>query len=183
MAISSGRLPNRQHHDSRLRQANPPEAKAGARSHLRSQTMNELPFVPYWDPLREVLRRNYITPAARWLIGSSPDTILAQLSGSIWESALSVAVLSQISELLSGSARGGRDTAQRDRVKKCAGCEVDACSAFGRSTRRARHCCGRKSRGIPPWSFARCCSPYSSRLPAPPPKRERMLVLASIRKP
>jgi hypothetical protein len=52
--------------------------------------MPGLPFTPFEHPLKDILRRRYISRAARWLLGKDPDTIPAQAGNSAWEAAFAI---------------------------------------------------------------------------------------------
>lgn len=59
----------------------------------------ELPFVPFSDTLRDVLRKKYIKRVAIWLLGRDDNSILAQHANSAWESALSIIFLQNASDI------------------------------------------------------------------------------------
>ncbi len=48
--------------------------------------VDELPFTPYNDTLRNILRKKNIRQVTGWLLGSSEDRILAQEGNSSWGS-------------------------------------------------------------------------------------------------
>ncbi len=61
---------------------------------------HEIPFTPSNIALRELLKEKYITKVSTWLLGKDEMSILAQVSDSAWESALTVITLSEVSKIL-----------------------------------------------------------------------------------
>lgn len=62
--------------------------------------IERLPFHPFDQTLREVLRRDYITPLTEWLLGHNETSLLAMEGNSAWETALTVTFLLQSSAIL-----------------------------------------------------------------------------------
>lgn len=61
---------------------------------------HEIPFTPCNITLQEILKNKYITKVSKWLLGKSEMSVLAQVSGSAWESALTVITLSEVTHIL-----------------------------------------------------------------------------------
>lgn len=60
----------------------------------------EIPFTPSNISLREILKNKYIPKVSKWLLGKSEMSVLAQVSGSAWESALTVITLSEVINII-----------------------------------------------------------------------------------
>lgn len=60
----------------------------------------EIPFTPSNISLREILKNKYIPKVSKWLLGKDDMSVLAQVSGSAWESALTVITLSEVINIL-----------------------------------------------------------------------------------
>ncbi len=74
----------------------------------------ELPFTPFSAPLRDVLRTKYIRNAAIWLMGKEDNSILAQAGNSVWEAALTVRFLADVSEIF---AESGEEAELSERIR------------------------------------------------------------------
>ncbi len=61
--------------------------------------MGELPFIPFTDSLKDVLRRNFIKSCSVWLLGKDESSLLAQAANSSWETALSISFLAEAREI------------------------------------------------------------------------------------
>jgi hypothetical protein len=59
-----------------------------------------LPFQPSDQPLKDALRRNFMVPAAIWLLGRDETDVLAMEGGSAWETALTVRYLLDLHDIL-----------------------------------------------------------------------------------
>jgi len=62
--------------------------------------IERLPFQPFDQTLRAVLRRGYMTPVTQWLLGRNDTSLLAMEGNSAWETALTVTFLLQSAEIL-----------------------------------------------------------------------------------
>jgi hypothetical protein len=51
---------------------------------------DELPFEPFTETLKSIIRKKYIARVYEWLLGKHVGSILAEESNSNWESALSI---------------------------------------------------------------------------------------------
>lgn len=60
----------------------------------------DVPFSPSDEVLRDLLKSKYIIKVSEWLLGKEQMSILAQVSGSAWESALTVITLSDVAKIL-----------------------------------------------------------------------------------
>lgn len=61
--------------------------------------MQETPFHPFDKSLAEILRRRYIREVSIWLLGKEEMSILAQASGSSWESAMTLLTLCEVADV------------------------------------------------------------------------------------
>src|SRR5436309_6463632 len=81
--------------------------------------MAELPFTPYSDTLRKVLRQQYIRKVATWLLGKDENSVLAQAGNSVWEAALTIIFLAEASDILA-EAQEDSDLREQIRYKSAA---------------------------------------------------------------
>jgi hypothetical protein len=91
--------------------AEPDEGPRGPRDHGAHVACGDpnyvenLPFQPFTRTLGDVLRDNFIRPAAEWLLGVRDTSVLAMEGSSAWETALTISFVIESGSILYGASQ------------------------------------------------------------------------------